>query len=260
MKAVGAGAAVAASAATAATSVTNLQAVNWAGYASSLGTTTFRFVSAQFTVPTLNCSAVTAPSGTWAAHWVGLDGFRASSTTVEQIGVVERCNGTTAQYAAFWEMFPNPPGTPSITVSPGDVINVSVFFNRSTRKFTLTLADTTAHTSFSRTRACPARATCRRNSAEVISEAPFDVASNSILPLANFTSASFANTAITNTSGTHRGGLRSPFWNTFKITQVSDGTNTTGTGATIPASTVLDLPTSLAVQRNFTNQWQAANG
>src|SRR6266550_4842824 len=42
LKAVGAGPAAAA-----ATSVTSLQAVNWAGYAASFGTTTFRFVSAR---------------------------------------------------------------------------------------------------------------------------------------------------------------------------------------------------------------------
>jgi hypothetical protein len=261
MKAVGTGSAAAASAINAVNSVTNVQAVNWAGYASSLGTTTFRFVSAQFTVPTLDCTGVTATNGAWAAHWVGLDGFRNTSTTVEQTGVVEMCDGTTPNYAAFWEMFPNGPNFPtSINISPGDKISVSVFYNRSTRKFTLTFSDTTSGQLFSRTRACPAGATCRRNSAEAISEAPFDVASSSILPLANFDTASFGNVAITNTSGTHRGGLRSSFWNTFKITQVSDGTNTTITGDPIALGTVLDSPTSLVLKRSFINRWQAANG
>ena len=260
LKAVGAGARAAASAAAAATSVTNLQAVNWAGYASSLGTTTFRSVSAQFTVPTLDCTGVTAPNGAWAAHWVGLDGFRANSATVEQTGVVEVCNGATAQYAAFWEMFPLAPGYPSITVNPGDKISVAVNYNRSTRKFSLTFSDTTNGQSFTRTRACPAGATCRRNSAEAISEAPFDGATSTILPLADFTSASFANVTITNTSGTHRAGLQSSFWNTYKFTQVSDGTNTTVAGAPIPQGTVLDSPTSLVLKRSFIDHWQAANG
>jgi hypothetical protein len=260
LKAVGAGARAAASAATAATSVTNLQAVNWAGYASSLGTTTFRSVSAHFTVPTLDCTGVTAPNGAWAAHWVGLDGFRNTSTTVEQTGVVEACNGTTPQYMAFWEMYPLAPGYPSITIAPGDTISVAVNYNRSTRKFSLTFSDTTNGQSFTRTRACPAGATCRRNSAEAISEAPFDGATNTILPLADFTSASFANVAISNTSGTHRGGLQSSFWNTYKFTQVSDGTNTTVAGTPIPLGTVLDSPTSLVLKRSFTDQWQAANG
>jgi hypothetical protein len=259
LKAVGAGAPAAASAATAATAVTKLQAVNWAGYASSLRTTTFRFVSAHFTVPALDCTGVAAPNVAWAAHWAGLDGFRATSTTVEQTGVVEACNGTTPQYRAFWEMFPNAPGYPSITINPGDTVSMAVFYNRFTRKFTLTFSDTTTGHSFTRTRACPAGATCRRNSAEAISEAPFDAATSTILPLADFTSASFANVAITNTSGRHRGGLRSSFWNTFKFTQVSDGTNTTVGGDTIPQGTVLDSPTSLVLKHSFIDRWQAAN-
>ena len=247
-------------AAAAATWVTSLQSVNWAGYAASLGTTTFRFVSAHFKVPALDCTGVTAPAGAWSAHWVGLDGFRSTSRTVEQTGLVAACDGITPVYAPFWEMFPNAPGYPSITVNPGDAISVSVYYNRSTRKFTLTFSDTTNGQHFTRTRACPAGATCRRNSAEAISEAPFDATTSTILPLADFHTARFANVAITNTSGTHRGGLRSSFWNTFKIIQVSDGTNTTITGDPITAGTVLDSPTSLSLKRTFTDRWAAANG
>src|SRR5215467_10577611 len=128
----------ASAAVTTVTTVTNLQALNWAGYAASRGTTTFRFVSAQFTVPTVDCTGVTAANGAWSGHWIGLDGFRTTSGTVEQIGVIAGCDGTTPQYAAFWEMFPNPAGTPtSITVTPGDTVSLSVYYNRSTRKFTL---------------------------------------------------------------------------------------------------------------------------
>jgi len=263
LKTVGAGPGAAA-AASAATSVTSLQSVNWAGYAASLGTTTFRFVSAQFTVPTVDCTGVTAPNGAWSGHWVGLDGFRSTSTTVEHIGLLAGCDGTstTPVYAPFWEMFPNAANEPNIPVSPGDTISLSVFYNRSTRKFTLTFSDTTNGQHFSRTRACPAGATCRRNSAETISEAPAEVNGStvSILPLANFQTANFANVSITNTSGTHRGGLQSSFWNTSEITQASDGTNVTITNATIPEGTPLDVPSALSLKRNFSDQWQAANG
>ena len=248
-------------AAAAATSVTSLQSDNWAGYGASFGTTTFRFVSAQFTVPALDCTGVTAASGAWSAHWVGLDGLRSTSTTVEQTGLLAGCNGTTAVYAPFWEMFPNAPGYPSITVNAGDTISMSVYYNRSTRKFTLTFSDTTNGQKFTRTRACPAGATCRRNSAEAISEAPFDTTTSSVLPLADFQTANFANVAITNTTGTHRGGLQSSFWNTSQITQAAgNGTNTTITGAPITEGTVLDSPTALVQQRNFMDQWESANG
>ena len=262
LKAVGGGPGAAASLAT---SVTSLQSANWAGYAASLGTTTFRFVSAQFTVPTVDCTGVTAANGAWSGHWVGLDGFRSTSTTVEQIGLLAGCDGTstTPVYAPFWEMFPNAANEPSIPVNPGDTISLSVYYNKSTRKFTLTFSDTTNGQHFTRTRACPAGATCRRNSAETISEAPAEVTGStvSILPLADFQTAHFANVAITNTSGTHRGGLRSSFWNTFDITQAAgNGTNVTIAGDPIAAGTPLDIPTALSLKRNFTDQWQAANG
>ena len=232
-----------------------------AGYAASLGATTFRFVSAQFTAPPLDCTGVTATSGAWSAHWVGLDGFRSTSTTVEQTGLLAGCNGTTPVYAPFWEMFPNAPGYPSITVSANDTISLSVYYNRSTRKFSLTFSDTTNGQKFTRTRACPAGATCRRNSAEAISEAPFDATTSSILPLADFQTEKFANVSITNTSGTHRGGLRSSFWNTLRITQIADdGTNFTITGSPITAGTVLDRTTALSQKRTFTDKWASANG
>ncbi|HXZ78165.1 MAG TPA: G1 family glutamic endopeptidase, partial [Streptosporangiaceae bacterium] len=99
------------------------------------------------------------------------------------------------------------------------------------------------------------------NSAEVISEAPFDATTSSVLPLADFGTASFANVAITNTSGTHRGGLQSSFWNTSQITQAAgNGTNVTIAGDAIAEGTALDSPTALSQQRNFTDQWEPANG
>jgi len=248
-------------AAAAAAAVTNLQSVNWAGYAASRGTTTFRFVSAQFTAPPLDCTGVTATSGAWSAHWVGLDGFRSTSATVEQTGLLAGCNGTTPVYAPFWEMFPNAPGYPSITVSANDTISLSVYYNRSTRKFSLTFSDITNGQKFTRTRACPAGATCRRNSAEAISEAPFDATTSSVLPLADFGTASFANVSITNSTGTHRGGLQSSFWNTSQITQAAgNGTNVTIAGDAIAEGTALDSPAALSQQRNFTDQWEPANG
>ena len=84
---------------------------------------------------------------------------------------------------------------------------------------------------------------------------------STVLPLADFQTASFANVSITNTSGTHRGGLQSSFWNTLQITQAAgNGTNFTITGAAIPEGTVLDSASSLSQERSFTDQWAAANG
>jgi hypothetical protein len=248
-------------AASAIAATTKLQSSNWAGYAVSRGTTTFRFVSAQFTVPTVVCTGVSASSGAWSGHWIGLDGLR--SSTVEQIGVIAGCSdSTTPVYQAFWEMFPNAPGSPSIAIHPGDKISMSVYYNRSTRKFTLTLRDTSTGASFTRTRACPSGISCPRNSAEAISEAPSDGSTGAILPLANFGTAKFTNVSVTNTSGTHRGGLQSSFWTTFQIAQVAGSganANVDITGAPITPGTLLDSPTAVSQSRNFTDRWQSAN-
>ena len=62
----------------------------------------------------------------FAYHWVGLDGW--NSGTVEQDGVAGFCEGGTASYDAWWEMFPN--GINLVfSVSPGDAITSSVTYN-----------------------------------------------------------------------------------------------------------------------------------
>ena len=255
--------------------ISGLQSANWAGYAASQGTRTFRWISAHFTVPAVNCTGVTATNGTVSGHWVGLDGFRVSSTTVEQVGVIEGCvlsGGTfVPAYLPFWEMAPNQAFSPArVTVHPGDTINVSVYYNKNTRTFTLSLADVTGRQSFTRTSACPSGSSCKRNSAEAISEPPlvsFDSSTGDVqfAPLANFGSWKFSTVSVTTTNGVH-GGLTSPSWNTFKITEVggqnpdNTPTNFTATGTAITPGTVLDTPSNLTGGNTFTNTWKSANG
>lgn len=233
---------------------------NWAGYAAYNGPTTFRYVSAHFYVPRLDCAGVSATNPTYSSHWVGLDGF--ASSTAEQVGVLAAClpnasNVVQPVYAAWFERFPFGPAYPNITVRPGDSISVKVYFNRSTRKFQFALSDLTNRQGFSYYRYCPSGSTCRRNSAEVISEAPSG--SSGILPLADFQAAGFASAGITETSGA-AGGLRSSHWNTYRIVQESDGTNPNAAGNPIPAGTVLDPPTPLYQRRAFLDYWTPASG
>lgn len=253
--------------------ITSLQALNWGGYAASQGTRTFRFVSAQFKVPAVSCTGVTATNGTVSGHWVGLDGLR--STTVEQVGVIEGCvpsGGTFAPvYLPFWEMAPNQAFSPAkVTVHSGDTIKVNVYYNKNARAFRLSLSDVTDGQSFTRTSSCPSGSTCQRNSAEAISEPPLTSFNSStgdvqFAPLADFGSIKISSVAITTTTGL-RGGLTSPNWNTYKITEVAgknkDGTptnfNAAGTG--ISSGIVLDKPSSLTNGNTFTNTWQSGNG
>src|SRR5580692_3311552 len=114
-----------------------IHSLNWAGYAPNRAGTTFRHVSASFPVPYLNCQGTT-PS--YSSHWVGLDGLGSSS--VEQVGIEADCTGSTAQYYAWYEMYPKPV-TIVFPVRAGNAVQASVTYEKSTRKFVLMLRDTT---------------------------------------------------------------------------------------------------------------------
>ena len=211
--------------------------VNWGGYAAARRGRPFRFVQGTFFVPYVNCS--TTP-GSLSAHWIGLDGF--SNDTVEQAGVVATCNGTTPEYAAWYETFPQFPVYPNIAIRAGDSITVSVFFRRSTRRFEISLTDTSNGAHFFRALGCPAGASCQRASAEAISEPPTSTTTG-ILPLADFRAESFTGVRVTDQAG-HRGTLRSGRWSTVKIINVSQ---TDGA--------VIDQPTQLFQGTAFGNYW-----
>jgi hypothetical protein len=133
---------------------------NWAGYAAH--STTYTSVKASWAQPTMTCAA--GDSGAYAAFWVGIDGY--SSASVEQAGTEADCDGTTAEYFAWYDLYPADPVYLSNTVKPGDSMTVTV--SATTKDvFTLTIDDATQgwnHT---------AKATetgAARTSAEVIAE------------------------------------------------------------------------------------------
>lgn len=105
---------------------------NWSGYAVTASSGTVSSVSGSFIVPTVTCSS---KSTTYAAVWVGIDGY--SDSTVEQTGILADCSGGVASYSAWYEFYPNPSVTiSSVTVSPGDTITASVTYSTSTGQFT----------------------------------------------------------------------------------------------------------------------------
>jgi len=219
-------------------STVNVVSGNWGGYVAQEAGVKFRYVRAEFFVPYVDCAST--PSS-FSGHWVGLDG--AGNGTVEQDGILAACQGTTPVYSAWYEMFPLPPVYSNITVRPGNSVVASAYYDAGTGKFTLSLTDTTNGEHFSHTLACPAGSSCRRASAEVISEAPSNGAS--ILPLTNFRAESFSNVVVTNSHG-QRGGLRSPWWGTLSVTTE----NSTGT--------VLDQPTQIFRGKAFDCYWMSS--
>jgi Peptidase A4 family len=218
---------------------TVIHSLNWAGYAANRAGATFRYVSASFPVPYVNCQG--APSS-YSSHWVGLDGLGSSS--VEQVGIEADCSGSAAQYYAWYEMYPRPV-TVAFQVRAGNAVQASVSYKQSARKFVLMLRDTTNGRHFTRTLKCAAKA-CLRSSAEVISEAPSN-GSGGILPLADYRAEGFSGITLTTSRGRHS-GLTSRYWNTYQIVAV---------GA---SSHQLEAqPTALFRGQQFSNYWFRAS-
>jgi hypothetical protein len=174
--------------------ITQEESTNWAGYADTTGT--FKSVSATWTEPTATCTS----GDQYAAFWVGIDGF--SSSTVEQTGTEADCDGKTAEYYAWYEMYPGPSENYSNTVKPGDHITASVVYDGG-EDFTLNIADTTQGWSHSNEQSLGE--TPALSSAEVIVEAPCCTANGDILNLTDFGTVSFtgatANGEAIGTSG-----------------------------------------------------------
>ena len=157
---------------------------NWAGYAAN--GSTYTSVTTTFTQPKVTCSS----GDQYSSFWVGLDGY--SSDSVEQTGTEADCAGRTAEYSAWYEMYPADPVTYSNTVKPGDVITETV--SEASNKYTLTLKDTTEGWTKTTTKTESGLA---RSSAEVIAEAPY---SGGVLPLANFGTVKFSGSTVDGSS------------------------------------------------------------
>jgi hypothetical protein len=155
------------------------ESTNWSGYAVTGGNGAFSSVSASWTQPKATCSG-SRRSATYAAFWVGLDGY--SSDSVEQTGTLIECVGSTAYYYGWYEMYPSALVTYSNTVRAGDAFSASVTFS-GTDTYTLVLKDSTE--GWTKTFSTN-ESGLDRSSAEVITEAPCCTNSGGILPLANF--------------------------------------------------------------------------
>jgi hypothetical protein len=173
------------------TAQTQVQSTNWSGYADT--GSDFSKVSAHWKEPTATCGSATS----LAAFWVGIDGF--TSDSVEQDGTLVECDGGSAFYFTWWEMFPsNAVQVVGQTLSPGDSITASV--TRSGDSYTLAVTDATdTADSFSTTQTC---SDCDNSSAEWIAEAP--TGNSGVEPLSNFHTwrATGGKVSTTSTSGT----------------------------------------------------------
>jgi hypothetical protein len=167
---------------------TTVTSTNWSGYAATGSSGQFTGVSSSWTEPTAKCSGL---GHQYSAFWVGLDGY--SSSTVEQTGSEADCAGRTAEYSAWYEMYPAYPVYFTNRVRPGDNFTGSVAYQASTGDFMITLTDSTQKWTQSVSQAV---AGAVRNSAEVIAEAPSSGTSGAVLPLTNFGTVNFSGATV----------------------------------------------------------------
>jgi hypothetical protein len=171
-----------------------VDSTNWSGYAGITGT--YTSVSASWIQPAGTCGG----GDQYAAFWVGLDGY--SSSTVEQTGSEVDCVGRTAEYYAWYEMYPGPSEEYSNVVRPGDHFTGAVR-HLSGDEFRLYIADTSQ--GWSHTTEATLGQTPSLSSAETIVEAPCCTSSGGALPLADFSSVSFTGATA---NGSAIGGAR----------------------------------------------------
>jgi hypothetical protein len=153
---------------------------NWSGYADTAGS--YTSASASWTQPAGTCKS----GDQYAAFWVGIDGY--SSETVEQTGSEVDCVGKTAEYYAWYEMYPGPSENYSNTVKAGDKFTATITWLGGD-KFSLYIDDSTE--GWSHTTDASLTSTPSRSSAEVIAEAPCCTNSGGILNLTDFGTVSF---------------------------------------------------------------------
>ena len=171
------------------------ESTNWSGYAGTTGT--YTSVSASWVQPSGTCSR----GDQYAAFWVGLDGY--SNSTVEQTGSEVDCVGRTAEYYAWYEMYPGPSENYPNTVKPGDHFSASVTYTGN-NQYTLAVSDSTQHWTQTTTRTLAGSAL---SSAEVIVEAPCCTSSGGVLPLTDFGTMSFTSSDANGSAIGNGGGV-----------------------------------------------------
>ncbi len=213
---------------------------NWAGYVArkSSSSQTFRYVKSMFQVPSVNCATT---SEAFSYQWVGLDGW--TDTSVEQGGVAGYCVSGSPEYFAWAEAYPQNVEVLPVTVSPGDAITASVYYDSGTRQYQVTVDDVTTNQSSTVDLAC-GQSNCHRSSAEAISEG---YVATPYQGLADFGRENFENTQVTDGSG-HHAGLTGSHWDTNEIINIG-----TESGAAV------DGPGPLQGGTAFTNTWLGEN-
>jgi Peptidase A4 family len=200
---------------------------NWSGYAVTGGT--FTTATASWVQ---NAGTCTKNDGeTDMSPWVGIDGY--SSETVEQTGSSVDCDGSSADYYAWYEMYPANVVVINKTVKAGDKFTGTVTHTSGT-KYTLTLTDSTQGWTNTVSKSLSAD----DNSAEAVMEMAAD-------SLTKFGTDPFTSFTV---DGTPIGSFTSP----YTIDQMEITSNGSSSG------TLCDTTSALSGGDNFTTTWDNA--
>jgi peptidase A4-like protein len=177
---------------------------NWSGFIVCCTPGSVSNIVGTWTVPQVSCSATETNSSS-VTVWVGIDGARGASNTVEQIGTESTCypGDPTPTYTAFFEWYPSQAyalRSPRI-VMPGDVITADV--SAENHNFTASIVDETQRWDYSTMSSQPSAA---QTSAEWIVEAPLG-SNGTKVSLADFQRVYFS--ACHATIGGHVGSIGS---------------------------------------------------
>ncbi len=229
----------------------SVASTNWGGYAVTGAAGSVTQVMASWTGPAVTCGS---GQTSYSSYWVGIDGF--SSSTVEQTGTDSDCRAGVASYYAWYEFYPKPSRTISMSIHPGDEIGAVVVYSPATGKFTDAIQDFTTGKVFKTSSAVSG---AQRSSAEFIVEAPAicTLFRCRLASLSNFGTVAFGQdytglTAATNCAATINGvtGSIGSFGSAVQeITMVSQSNH----------SVVKAMPSALTTDgTSFTAQWMSA--
>jgi hypothetical protein len=178
---------------------TRSTSTNWAGYAVTQTGTAFRHVSGTWVQPAVDC---TRGGGTYSSVWVGLGGYKATSTALEQIGTEADCTSAgRATYSTWYELVPDTSHGARIAVRAGDRMHASVVVSGT--RTTMTIKNLTRGTSFTKTLRAAA---VDVSAAEWIVEAPSLCSGSGSGRCATTALAPFATTTFTAARAVSRSG------------------------------------------------------
>ena len=171
---------------------------NWSGYVLTGGSGGYQAISAEWTVPSVDCSSV--PDGA-TSDWVGVNGFGEQNPGLFQDGTTSYCvNGQEGDWSWWTDAAEAYSSQLLFPVAPGDLIYAQVY-QEASGEWAYDIEDVTSQVSSSAAPAAPESYSGPGTTAEWIAEDPGDPSTDEPYPLADFGSVTFTDLGLTVPSG-----------------------------------------------------------